>query len=319
MLRESLKMSKDIFILNSTDLDTSIAKLGTEQCQDQHANLDTYSTADLISAFVDDQFNAVRSVVAANKIMASVVDAAVPRLHAGGRIIYVGAGTSGRLGQLDCFELNPTFSWPQDRSLAQLAGGSNAQAEEDESAEDSADSGASELLLLNPGPYDLVFLIAASGRTLYVLGALHAARSAGSLTVAVVNNIDSPIGAAAEYAVVLDTGPEVISGSTRLKAGTAQKIALNTLSSAIMVRLNKVYGHLMVEMRPTNKKLVQRAIQLTMQAAHVPFESAKLALEQSNLNVKTAIVALSCGVTTQLAQEKLDFFDGSVRAAIRKC
>ncbi len=292
--------------------------LKTETPSQQHAQLDQYLDIDLVSAFVEDQFNAVRAVQAAAPRIAAAVAAAVPRMQAGGRLIYAGAGTSGRLGVLDSVELHPTFSWPNERALALLAGGNGAMFKAVEGAEDDRAQGAADLLALAPGPNDVVFLLAASGGTPYVLGALHAAREAGALTVGLANNPDAPVALEAEIGITLDTGEEVISGSTRLKAGTSQKIALNTISSALMVRLHKVYGNLMVDLKPTNAKLVQRSVRLTMHATGVDEAAARATLEQCNFHVKVAIVALLNRQTVDQARAALDLAEGSVRAALKQ-
>jgi len=292
--------------------------LKTETPSQQHAQLDQYLDIDLVSAFVEDQFNAVRAVQAAAPRIAAAVAAAVPRMQAGGRLIYAGAGTSGRLGVLDSVELHPTFSWPNERALALLAGGNGAMFKAVEGAEDDRAQGAADLLALAPGPNDVVFLLAASGGTPYVLGALHAAREAGALTVGLANNADAPVALEAEIGITLDTGEEVISGSTRLKAGTSQKIALNTISSALMVRLHKVYGNLMVDLKPTNAKLVQRSVRLTMHATGVDEAAARATLEQCNFHVKVAIVALLNRQTVEQARAALDSAEGSVRAALKQ-
>ncbi len=290
--------------------------LPTEQFDPRHARLDDYGTPELVGAFVDDQLRAVEAARAAALALAAAVDAAVPRIRAGGRLLYFGAGTSGRLGLLDSVELRPTFSWDSARAVARLAGGEGAIHTAVEGAEDDDAAGGAELRALQPTSNDVVILVAASGRTPYVLGALQAARAAGALTIGIVNNPGSPIGAQAEIAIVLDTGPEVISGSTRLKAGTSQKIALNTLSSAIMVRLHKVYGNLMVDMRPTNSKLVERAVRLTATASGQPPEVARKTLESCQYQIKTAIVALRAGIDVVQAAERLAAVDGNVRLAI---
>jgi N-acetylmuramic acid 6-phosphate etherase len=292
--------------------------LKTETPSQQHAQLDQYLDIDLVSAFIDDQFNAVRAVQAAAPRIAAAVAAAVPRMQAGGRLIYAGAGTSGRLGVLDSVELNPTFSWPNERALALLAGGNGAMFQAVEGAEDDSAQGAADLLALAPGPNDVVFLLAASGGTPYVLGALHAAREAGALTVGLANNADAPVALQAEIGITLDTGEEVISGSTRLKAGTSQKIALNTISSALMVRLHKVYGNLMVDLKPTNAKLVQRSVRLTMHATGVDEAAARATLEQCNFHVKVAVVALLNQQSVEQARAALEQAQGSVRAALKK-
>lgn len=290
--------------------------LNTETPSQDHAALDQYPTIDLVNVFVDDQRNAVEAVRAAAPRIAAAVAAALPRMEAGGRLIYVGAGTSGRLGLLDSVELYPTFSWPHGRAVALLAGGNDAMFVAVEGAEDDFDQGSADLDGVDVGPDDVVIGIAASGSTPYVLGALTAARAAGALTLGFANNPDAPVALQAEIGITLDTGPEVISGSTRLKAGTAQKIALNTFSSALMVRLNKVYGNLMVDLKATNAKLVQRAIRLTSFATGVDEDAARAVLEQCGFHVKTAIVALSRKTSVEQAQALLEAARGSVRQAL---
>ena len=290
--------------------------LKTETPDQQHADLDLYPTDELVAVLVDDQINAVAAVRAAAPAIARAVNAAVPRIEAGGRLIYVGAGTSGRLGVLDSVELYPTFSWPHERAVALLAGGVDAMFIAVEGAEDDTAQGAADMLDIHPGPNDVVLLLAASGGTPYVLGALRAARAAGSLTLGFANNTDAPVAGEAEIGITLDTGYEVISGSTRLKAGTSQKIALNTFSSALMVRLNKVYGNLMVDLKPTNAKLVLRAVRLTMFATGADESAAREALEQCDFHVKVAIVALTKRTSIEQARELLEASRGSVRQAI---
>lgn len=290
--------------------------LSTETPDQQHASLDQYPTEQLVNAFVGDQVNAVNAVRAAAPQLARAVDAAVPRIRAGGRLIYVGAGTSGRLGVLDSVELYPTFSWPRERAVALLAGGADAMFVAVEGAEDDLGQGAADLDALNPQAADVVLLLAASGATPYVLGALRAARAVGALTIGFANNLDAPVVQEAELGILLDTGPEIISGSTRLKAGTSQKIALNSFSSALMVRLNKVYGNLMVDLKPTNAKLILRAIRLTMYATGADEAQARAVLEQCDFHVKVAIVALSRKISTDQARTLLETAHGSVRAAL---
>jgi N-acetylmuramic acid 6-phosphate etherase len=255
-------------------------------------------------------------VQAATTLLAQAVDAAVPRLRAGGRLVYAGAGTSGRLGVLDSVELLPTFSWPPERALALLAGGSGAMFKAVEGAEDDAEQGAADLRALQPTGNDVALLVAASGGTPYALGAAQAARAAGALTIALVNNPGAALAAACDIGIVLDTGPEVISGSTRLKAGTAQKIALNTFSSAVMVRLHKVYGNLMVDLRATNAKLVKRALRLTQQASGADEAAAQAALQACDWRVKTAVVMLKAGLSAAAAEARLQAAEGSIHAAL---
>jgi N-acetylmuramic acid 6-phosphate etherase len=290
--------------------------LRTESPSDEHTELDLYPTLDLVQALADDQHQAVRAVIAAAPVLALAVEAALPRLEAGGRLVYVGAGTSGRLGLLDSVELNPTFSWPPERAVALMAGGRTALVAAVEGAEDDAAQGAADVRLAQVDARDVVLLIAASGSTPYVLGALEAARSAGALTLGLANNAGSPLAAQAEFGILLDTGAELVSGSTRLKAGTAQKIALNTFSTALMVRLNKVYGNLMVDLRATNAKLRRRALALTVRASGADELAAERALRDSGFRVKVALVALRAGVDVHVASDRLDACGGSVRAAL---
>jgi N-acetylmuramic acid 6-phosphate etherase len=288
----------------------------TEHPHPDHADLDTYSTEALVQAFVDDQLQALVAVQAAGPQLALAVQAALPRLQAGGRLIYAGAGTSGRLAVLDAVELPPTFSWPSERAVGLLAGGEGAMYRAVEGAEDSPALGAADLAALRPGPDDVVLLISASGTAPYVRGVLDAAVAAGCLTIGLVNNPDMPVATRAEIGIVLDTGPEVISGSTRLKAGTAQKIALNTLSSALMVKLHKVHGNLMVDLQASNQKLQRRALRMTCLASDAEEADAQAALDAAGGNVKCAIVMLLAGLEAPEARRRLDAAGGSVRGAL---
>ncbi len=290
--------------------------LNTESPSTQHTELDLYGTSDLVSILIEDQVHAVDAVRAAGAELAGAVDAATARMLEGGRLIYVGAGTSGRLGVLDSVELYPTFSWPHDRAIGLLAGGAGAMFTAVEGAEDDASQGERDVLSVHVAANDVVLLLAASGATPYVMGALQAARSAGALTVGFANNPHAPVTEQADIGITLDTGPEVISGSTRLKAGSAQKMALNTFSSALMVRLNKVYGNLMVDLKATNAKLVRRAIALTMHAAGCDEALARETLLACDHHVKVAVVAIRLGTSVATARERLAAAGGSVRRAL---
>ncbi len=290
----------------------------TENPSLEHQRLDEYSVEELVATLVGDQVNAVDAVRAARASIANAVTLAVPRIEAGGRLIYVGAGTSGRLGLLDSVELYPTFSWPRERAIALLAGGRKAITEAVEGAEDDERQGAADMRDVSPGPLDVVILLAASGTTPYVLAALQVARAAGALTIGIANNEDAPVAELAEVGVILDTGHELISGSTRLKAGTAQKIALNAFSSALMVRMHKVYGNLMVDLRPTNAKLRRRAVNLTVLATGADEAAARDTLEACGYQVKVAIVALASAVDIAEAQARLAEAKGSVRVAMAR-
>lgn len=293
-----------------------MAMPNTETPSTEHLDLDLYPVPELVGALIDGQFEAVQAVRDAAPAIAAAVEAAWPRIKAGGRLVYVGAGTSGRLGVLDSVELNPTFSWPQERALAVLAGGVGAMFVAVEGAEDDRELGASDVRALHLGAEDVVLLLAASGATPYVLGALHAARDTGALTIGIANNVDAPLALESDCGITLATGAEVISGSTRLKAGTSQKIALNTISSALMVRLNKVYGNLMVDMKATNAKLLLRAVRLTVHATGADEAEARRVLGQCDFHVKVAIVALLRQQTVMQAAALLARADGSVRGAL---
>lgn len=290
--------------------------LTTETPSSRHPDLDRYATPALLEAFIDDQTDAVAAVRAAAPQLAAAVEAALPRIRAGGRLLYAGAGTSGRLGVLDSVELYPTFSWPRERAVALLAGGPRAMFVAVEGAEDDREQGELDTAALNPGPNDVLLALAASGGTPYVRGALAAARAAGALTVGLANNPGAPVLQEAELGILLDTGPEIISGSTRLKAGTAQKIALNSFSSALMVRLHKVHGNLMVDLKATNAKLVKRALALTMRASGAAEAQAQAALAACDHHVKTALVMLGRGVDAAAARALLDAAEGSVSRAL---
>ncbi|MFC3834381.1 N-acetylmuramic acid 6-phosphate etherase [Deinococcus rufus] len=288
----------------------------TEAVHPGHADLDQLPLPALVQVFVDDQQDAVRAVQAAAGVLEDVVAAALPRLRAGGRLIYAGAGTSGRLGVLDATELTPTFSWPPERAVPLIAGGMEAVRHAVEGAEDDREAGAADVRAVCPGTDDVLLAVAASGTTPYVLGAVHAARAAGALTVGIANNPGTPLLDAPHLAVLLDTGPEVISGSTRLKAGTAQKIALNTISSALMVQLGKVYGNLMVDMRASNDKLQGRAVRMVRHATGADDDAARTALAQADGHVKTAIVMLMLHVDVAQAAARLTAAGGHARLAL---
>jgi N-acetylmuramic acid 6-phosphate etherase len=293
-----------------------MAELGTERINQATEDLDLLNTAELVSTFAEDQRSAIEAVARATPQIALAVEQAVERLARGGRLIYAGAGTSGRLGFLDATELTPTFSWPAERALVCMAGGKNAVFKAVEGAEDNRDAGRGDVRDLEPTANDVVIGIAASGTTPYVLGAFDAARAVCALSIGMANNPDTPVLQSCDIPISLETGPEVLSGSTRLKAGSAQKIALNTLSSSIMVRLHKVYGNLMVDLQATNTKLIKRAIRLTTIATGSSPDEAEGALQACGWHVKTAIVMLKLGVDASTARERLGRVEGSVRRAL---
>jgi N-acetylmuramic acid 6-phosphate etherase len=289
----------------------------TESINQATKNLDSLEPGDLVSTFIEDQFNAVQAVKNAAPEIARAVELAVSRLELGGRLIYAGAGTSGRLAFLDAAELIPTFSWSKTRALVAMAGGDGAVFQAVEGAEDNFDQGRDDVLAFSPTKNDVVIAIAASGTTPYALGALEAAKSVGALRIGISNNPNAPILERADVGILLETGAEVISGSTRLKAGTAQKIALNTFSSSVMVRLHKVYGNLMVDLQATNIKLVKRAVRLTVLATNKTEIQATQALESCGYQIKTAIVMLERNLNAQESQALLEKNQGNVRACLQ--
>ncbi|MEO6513004.1 MAG: N-acetylmuramic acid 6-phosphate etherase, partial [Nocardioides sp.] len=287
-----------------------------EQVRDDLLDLDTRAPEQLVDVLLAAEATVPAAVAAARVQIAAAVALAEKALLAGGRIIYVGAGTPGRLAAQDAAEVPPTYGTDPERVVAVLAGGGAAAATAVEGAEDRADAGRDDVLALSPGPDDVVVGIAASGRTPYVLAALLAARESGAPTVAVVNNAGSPIAAAADVAVELLTGPEVIAGSTRMKAGTAQKVVLNVLSTSAMVRTGKTYGAWMVDLHASNGKLRRRAQRMLTEATGVGDEEALAALESAGWKVKTALVAVLARVDPTSADNALTRTDGRARDAV---
>ncbi|MCC6444157.1 MAG: N-acetylmuramic acid 6-phosphate etherase [Armatimonadetes bacterium] len=248
--------------------------------------------------------------------IARAVEAVVAALSAGGRLFYVGAGTSGRMGIIDAAECPPTFGVPREMVQGVMAGGDRAVISPAEGGEDSRENGTQALETRQAGPQDVVIGIAASGRTPFVLGAMEYARSVGAKTVSIANNRPSEMEALADIAIAPQTGPEAVTGSTRLKAGTAQKMALNMISTISMVRLGKTYGNLMVDVRATNEKLRRRALRLVMQATGVDEGPASRALSDSGGHVKTAVAALLLNIPPAEARERLEAAGGMVRKMV---
>lgn len=293
-----------------------LSALTTEARNPRSEELDAMSTLDLVTAMNDEDRTIADAVRAELPRIAAAVDAIAARLHKGGRLIYCGAGSSGRLGVLDAAECVPTFSARAGQVIGLIAGGPAAVTTAVEGAEDSAAAAAADLRALALGPKDVVTGIAASGRTPYVIGALQCAKVTGALTVAIVCNRPSEIAAAAELPIEVITGPEVLTGSTRLKAGTATKLVLNMLSTGAFVRLNKVYGNLMVDLQVTNAKLRARAIRIVAEATAVDAATAAAQLAACDGDVKAAIVAKIKHVEPAVARTLLFTHDGSVRQAL---
>jgi len=235
----------------------------------------------------------------------------------GGRILYMGAGTSGRLGVLDAAELLPTFGVGEDRVKALIAGGQRAMFVPVEQAEDDYRGGLEDFLAENPTANDALVGITASGRTPYVLAPMQRAKEMGLVTIGLTCNGDSELSRIADITIAPVVGPEVVTGSTRMKAGTAQKIVLNTLSTTVMIKIGKVYQNLMVDMIPTNAKLMVRAERIVQEVTAAPLEQVRQVLEASNYNIKAAIVMLEAGCTLQAAQDLLTRAEGVVGRALQ--
>ena len=262
----------------------------TEQINPRYVELDSWSAAEMIAAMYEEQLAAAAAVRGALGAIAAAVEDAVPALQRGGRIVYAGAGTSGRIGVQDGSELPPTFDWPADRVVFAMAGGLGALVRSAEGAEDNEAAGAQAMADAKIGANDVVIGIAASGTTPFTIGALRAASAAGAVTIAVANNPGAPLFEVARHRILADTGSEVIAGSTRMKAGTAQKIVLNLFSTAVMVKMGRVYRGLMVDMRARNAKLRRRAEAIVSEIVRCPEGDAARYLEQADGDVKTAIL-----------------------------
>ena len=302
--------------LEKTELASALSRLETEASNPRTAGLDQLATAQLVETLHAENYAVAEAVATAFPVIAKVVDILAERMGRGGRLFYVGAGTSGRLGVLDASECPPTFGISPDRVQGIIAGGQKALTTSIEGAEDNPEVGAEDVRLRYVGPDDVVVGIAASGRTPYVLGALQAAKAVGASTVALVNVSSSEMANYADLTIAAVTGPESLTGSTRLKAGTAQKLVLNLLTTAVMVRLGKVYGNLMVDMKATNVKLRDRAIRIVMAAADVSHAQSETTLSAAEWNCKTAIVMLKRSLSAAQAAALLTQTDGWVRAAL---
>ena len=291
------------------------AHMATEQISPRYVDLDSWSAADMIAAMYEGQLAAAAAVRGALGAIAAAVDDAVPALQRGGRLVYAGAGTSGRIGVQDGAELPPTFDWPGDRVVFAMAGGMDALIRSSENAEDDEQGGADAMVKAKITADDVVIGIAASGTTPFTIGALKAAGTAGAVTVAVSNNADAPLLAVARHRILADTGGEVVAGSTRMKAGTAQKIVLNLFSTAVMVRMGRVYRGLMVDMRARNAKLHRRAAVMVSDIVRCGGSEAARYLEQSDGDVKTAVM-IGLGLNRDEAERLLLLHTGNLRAAI---
>jgi N-acetylmuramic acid 6-phosphate etherase len=287
----------------------------TERVSPRYCDIDLWDSADILEALIEGQFVAVAAVRAAGPALESAADAIEARLKRGGRLVYAGAGTSGRLAVQDGAELMPTFNWPADRLLLLIAGGSEALLRSVEGAEDQVDHAAQLVRSHGIGPADVLIAVAASGSTPFTVSCLREARRRGALTVGIANNADTPLLDGADFPVLLATGSEPIAGSTRMKAGTAQRIALNLLSSLIMIRLGRVYGGLMVDMQAANAKLARRSESMLRHLTGRSSEEIGTALAAADGSVKLAALLLK-GCDLADAKAVLDRAGGQLRVAL---
>jgi N-acetylmuramic acid 6-phosphate etherase len=293
-----------------------LGSLATERVNPRTAELDRMGPLEIVRAMNAEDATVAGAVAAELPRVAEAIEAIAGRLREGGRLIYVGAGTSGRLGALDAVECPPTFGVPQDRIVGCIAGGTFALGLAAEDFEDEAEAGQADLTRLGVGPADAVVSISASGRTPYALGAAACARARGALTVGLACNRETALSRAVDIMIAPLVGPEVIAGSTRLKAGTAQKMVLNMLSTGVMVLLDKTYGNLMVDVHATNAKLRARAAAILRQATGLDAERAAALLGDCDGELKTAILAARAGIPPEAARARLAAADGSLRGAL---
>lgn len=291
------------------DLET----LSTEAVDPRFAEIDRMSIADLAVLMNRTDATVPGAVERALPSIIPAIEAATERVRSGGRLIYVGAGTPGRLGVLDASECPPTFGTPPDRVFAIIAGGPSAIVLPIEGAEDDETQGVAAIVEVDVRPADTVIGIASSGRTPYVVAAVEAARRRGALTIGLSCNAGTVLSAAAEFAIEIAVGPELISGSTRLKAGTAQKLVLNMFSTIVMVQIGKTYGNLMVDVHASNAKLRERAVRIVRLITGAERSQAISALEATGYRVKHAVLALRLGLDAEAADERLEAADGRLR------
>jgi N-acetylmuramic acid 6-phosphate etherase len=289
--------------------------MDTEGASPRYFDLDVWAPLDIAEAMIEGQFGAVAAVRAARFALLEAALAAAERLRKAGRLVYVGAGTSGRLAVQDGAELVPTFSWPQERLLLLIAGGRDALLRSVEGAGDAVDQAARLAQQHDIGGDDVVIAVAASGTTPFTLSCLTEAKRRGALTIGVANNRDTPILKEADHAIWLDTGAEPIAGSTRMKAGTAQRITLNVFSSVVMILLGRVYDGLMVDLQAVSQKLVRRSEDILTRVTGSSGEQAREALHRANGNVKLAVLLLH-GCDVKQATDLLHRADGQLRAAL---
>jgi N-acetylmuramic acid 6-phosphate etherase len=287
----------------------------TEHISPRFVDLDSWSTGDMTAAMYDGQLAACAAVKPALPAINAAVDDAAAALKRGGRLVYVGAGTSGRIAIQDGAELRPTYDWPAERLVFVMAGGMQAVVSSVEGAEDNEAKGAEAITQAEVRPNDVVIAVAASGTTPFTIGALRCAGQSGAVCIAVANNRGAPLFALARHKILIETGTEVLAGSTRMQAGTAQKIVLNLFSTAVMVKLGRVYRGLMVSMRATNAKLLRRAQIIVSQIVGCDENAAAQFVQRADGDVKIAVL-LALGWEHSDAVEALLRHEGSLRAVV---
>jgi N-acetylmuramic acid 6-phosphate etherase len=300
-----------------TPIESSLDMLDTEKVNPATTEIDRMSPLEIAEVINAEDAKVAQAIKQVLPHIATSIEAIAARLHRGGRLIYVGAGTSGRLGALDASECPPTFNIPQEMVLACIAGGPQALGQAYEDLEDSAEAGQADLARLGVSEPDAVVGITASGRTPYVRGAIAYATERGALTIGLACNANTPLECEVEIMITPLVGPEVISGSTRLKAGTAQKMVLNMLSTGTMILLGKTFGSLMVDVQATNYKLQQRALSIVQQATGLDEDVARILLETSGGEVKTAILLARANISPEQARERLAAHGYVLRAALK--
>jgi len=289
--------------------------MSTETADPRFADIERWPTLSAVEAMLEGQLAAIAALKGQTDRIAAAAEDAAARLRKAGRLIYAGAGTSGRLAVQDGVELVPTYNWPSDRLVFLLAGGTEAMTRSVEGAEDNVETARTEALAADIGPDDVVIAVAASGRTPYAVTVLELARERGALTIAIANNPAAPLLTPADHAIVADTGSEIVAGSTRMKAGTAQKAALNILSTAIMLRCGLVHRGLMVNMRASNEKLRHRARRMVATLAGTDEERAAAALAQVDNDLRQAVL-VAHGLSPDVAAERLRQAGGDLGAAL---
>ncbi|MEU5161306.1 N-acetylmuramic acid 6-phosphate etherase [Streptomyces sp. NPDC020875] len=299
------------------ELGAQLAALTTEAFRPDLAEIDRLPTLDIARLMNTEDRTVPGAVADQLPAIAAAIDAAAERMARGGRLIYAGAGTAGRMGLLDASECPPTFNTAPERVVGLIAGGTAAFVTAVEGAEDRPDLAAEDLARLGVGPDDTVVGVSASGRTPYAVGAVGYARGVGALTVGLSNNANSPLAAAAEHGVEVVVGPELLSGSTRLKAGTAQKLVLNMISTITMIRLGKTYGNLMVDLRASNDKLRARSRRIVSFATGAAADEIESALEATGGEVKPAILMILAGTDAKSAARLLEESNGHLREALK--